>query len=287
MVQSIYLAGKIRGRDDWRFGVVKGLEDVEAWLDAEWPRLGRAIANSLDYVGPFAACTCGHHCGFCAASLTEIHRRCLKAVAEADIFFAWLDNLTAHGTLIELGHAAALRPRPTIVVAVPDDVLPNPEAMAVHQYESARLSLSEELWFATETADIVLHGLPSAELAVLEVVDQMGCAWPAFDSPIEEEFWKAYVDDPISPLPGLVAQHEVLGGRYRLDFAIPRLKVGIELDGYEYHSTREAFLKDRQRQRHLEALGWRLIRFAGVEVKKDPRACVRQADAIVRGWFPR
>ena len=67
------------------------------------------------------------------------------------------------------------------------------------------------------------------------------------------------------------------GSRYRIDFADPRLKVGFELDGYAFHNTPEQFVADRQRQRKLEQMGWRIYRFAGKEFMDDPAAVALEA----------
>ncbi len=96
-----------------------------------------------------------------------------------------------------------------------------------------------------------------------------------FDSPVEEVFWEAYRKSSPSSLGGLVAQHVL--GRFRLDFAIPEKKIGIELDGFEYHSSQDSIIKDRQRQREIEEQGWRIVRFAAKEVFDDPEGCVKQA----------
>lgn len=77
-----------------------------------------------------------------------------------------------------------------------------------------------------------------------------------------------------------IPQHKVQtkdGSRYRLDFAIPSRRIAVELDGHAHHSTIEQFVNDRQRQRKLEADGWRIIRFAGREVVEDATRCVAEA----------
>ena len=109
---------------------------------------------------------------------------------------------------------------------------------------------------------------------------------PRLDSPIERRFWDAYISTGLwrAELAGLVSQHPVLGGRYRLDFALPQHRVGIELDGYEYHSSRNAFTRDRARQRAIEVAGWRVIRFSGAEINEDPHACVHQAATSVAAF---
>jgi very-short-patch-repair endonuclease len=64
---------------------------------------------------------------------------------------------------------------------------------------------------------------------------------------------------------------------YRLDFAIPDKRFGIEVDGLAYHNGQESFIKDRKRQRQLEHDGWRIIRFAAKEVMEDAHGCIVEA----------
>ena len=101
-----------------------------------------------------------------------------------------------------------------------------------------------------------------------------------FDSPPEEAFWLTVREMQLSALQDLVPQYKVQG--YRLDFAIPKVKLGIEVDGLAYHSGQDAFQKDRERQRQLEMQGWRILRFTAREVQYTPEQCVRQADEWVR-----
>lgn len=49
------------------------------------------------------------------------------------------------------------------------------------------------------------------------------------------------------------------GAIARLDLAYPLARVGIEVDGYEYHSGRARWERDLARRNRIEALGWRLI----------------------------
>ena len=108
-----------------------------------------------------------------------------------------------------------------------------------------------------------------------KVIQEAALDSDVFDSPVEEVFWEAYRKSLPSSLDGLVAQHVL--GRFRLDFAIPKKKIGIEIDGFRYHASQEAIMKDRQRQRAVEQQGWRIVRFAAKEVFNDPKGCVKQA----------
>ncbi len=64
--------------------------------------------------------------------------------------------------------------------------------------------------------------------------------------------------------------------RYRVDFFVRRKRLIIELDGHNYHKTKEQRTKDAKRQRFLERKGYRVIRFTGTEIYKDATKCVRE-----------
>lgn len=264
----IYLAGKI-AKNDWRHEVVAGLRgtmQLGAPFPRQWPVLPRAVEGLLDYAGPYPmGCDhgCGHNaphasvwgvCGEASGTLdqAETQRLCFDAIRRTDLFFAWLDDPTAYGTLVEIGYAKALGK--TIVVASPDPI--------------------DDLWFATGCATSPLQAsTPSSAIEAL--TREIRRVRARTDSPIEAAFWQENCRLNLPSLQGLVTQHNV--GRYRLDFAIPERKFGIELDGYAYHSDKESFVKDRARQRDLEAQGWRIIRFAGSEITRDVTRCVEQA----------
>jgi hypothetical protein len=71
-------------------------------------------------------------------------------------------------------------------------------------------------------------------------------------------------------LPAPEAEHVVRAddGRFvgRVDFAYPDLKLAIEVDGYEAHSSLDAFQADRARQNDLVAAEWTLLRFTWADV---------------------
>lgn len=273
---SIYLAGKI-SLGDWRHELL-GIGLRGAWQPEDdgltsWPRWQKGILDTFDYVGPYFVSDdhgCGHGasthgCGYdgelpCQQSelLPQRHQvrdLCLTAINEADIVFAWLNDATAYGTLVELGYAKGRGKR--IVIAAPKPL--------------------DDLWFATSCADFVLT-IDTPRKALELIAENM---FPNLDSPIEDAFWKARFELAPQELHGLKPQHPVFDGKYRIDFALPAKKIGIELDGYAWHSDRKTFTKDRARQRELEADGWRLIRFSGSEITNDPAGCVRQAAALV------
>lgn len=74
-------------------------------------------------------------------------------------------------------------------------------------------------------------------------------------------------------LPQMTVQHEVWhAGRFvaRVDAAFPDRKLAIEVDGFEHHSSPDAFQRDRTRQNRLVALGWTVLRFTWDDVVRRP-----------------
>ena len=105
-------------------------------------------------------------------------------------------------------------------------------------------------------------------------------AWNALLMPEEGSYER--VPRVLFPL-CLVHQYDVEPLPYRLDFAVPMLKIGIELDGYTYHSSREVFTSDRQRQRELETAGWRVAHFSGEEIRQNLAGCVQEVFNMLAG----
>jgi hypothetical protein len=68
------------------------------------------------------------------------------------------------------------------------------------------------------------------------------------------------------------------GGReYRIDLAMwirhgrNSVAVAVELDGHDFHErTKEQAEADKRRDRDLQAIGWRVVRFTGSQVLRDP-----------------
>ncbi len=86
--------------------------------------------------------------------------------------------------------------------------------------------------------------------------------------------------DHLLPVP--VCQFEVRLGRRllgRVDFALPDLRLAIEVDGYERHASLQAFQHDRARQNDLVAAGWTVLRFTWDDLRQRPE---RVAGAVFR-----
>ncbi len=283
---NVYLAGKIT-KHGWRTQHVPSLRyaysDSDLYDGEPWPTIEDGIAPFVHYVGPFFT-SCDHGCahgndshGFAGGCMTtadahhfaepddtsrlnlsgrwEVAQRCLDAIDLADFVIAQVSE-DAHGTIAEIGYASAKGKN--IVVCYTSE-------------EAQR-----EAWFVGAMPG-VLHGHDVATVlnGIAELASYYsGCA--LVESPIEQSFWHAIAHAYVKDFKGFRPQVWV-GTKYRLDFAHEGDKIAIELDGYEYHSSKDQFTKDRQRQRELEQLGWRILRFSGREIHADPYACAVQA----------
>ncbi len=71
------------------------------------------------------------------------------------------------------------------------------------------------------------------------------------------------------------------GRRYWLDFAEPRRKVAIEVDGVRAHTDPEVFAADRTRQNALIRAGWTVLRYTPWQIRDDLAAIVAEIQATV------
>lgn len=302
--RNIYLAGKIRpwgngGQEDWRFTLVPELAHTVSpeWMGAyisvhdEWFILPKAILRQFNYVGPFFTDLSdvygGHgggkafahgiyadrrpgesHQGYTETMRDMVTVLCCKALRRADLVFAWIDSVDCYGTLFELGYAKALG-KPIAAYFLEKAFREEP----LHDHGNP----FAELWFAMHACDWQSASDPAA--AFHDAIYRRGWLWlqERYDSPLESAFAHEWVNQALHLLYPLSTQHPVKDGRYRIDFAFAPLQVGIELDGHTYHSNREAFTKDRQRQREIEGHGWRIIRFSGDELRQNITRCVQEA----------
>ncbi len=89
-------------------------------------------------------------------------------------------------------------------------------------------------------------------------------------TPIEQKFWQAsknLIQD---------IQAQVWIEKYRVDFFVKSKNLIIELDGHDFHKTKEQRTNDAIRQRFLEKKGYRLIRFTGSEIHQNINKCLKQ-----------
>lgn len=66
---------------------------------------------------------------------------------------------------------------------------------------------------------------------------------------------------------------------YRLDFAIPELKIDIECDGSIWHLENNS--RDNKRNNFLIKKGWIILRFKEEEIKSNIDICIAKIKEII------
>lgn len=77
------------------------------------------------------------------------------------------------------------------------------------------------------------------------------------DSPIEESIYQELLKYNLTPIP----QYQI--GSFFIDLAFPEIKLAIEADGKEYHSSPEQKKRDNYREDRIKSQGWTFERFEG------------------------
>ena len=92
-----------------------------------------------------------------------------------------------------------------------------------------------------------------------QVIRSRSCEGGAAESDLEVECLQ---DLRTAGAPPPLRQYWILDGSSRvgrIDLAYPHVRLGIEVDGYEWHGSYSRFHADRARYNAVTALGWRLL----------------------------
>jgi hypothetical protein len=165
---TFYFAGKI-AHTDWRHALVRDLRNSGLFDDSGdyvyecgvfrcRPILENAIGEGLHYSGPhFNACDhgCAHGphrhgvLGCCMEELipprAHVPMAAMFQIKRADILFAWLEDLTCYGSLVEIGIARALEKE--IWIGWP------PNMAMIRDSKPQSYPSKRDLWFAESLAD--------------------------------------------------------------------------------------------------------------------------------------
>lgn len=75
---------------------------------------------------------------------------------------------------------------------------------------------------------------------------------------------------------------QVWCGKYRIDLALMGLRIVIECDGKDYHSSPDQKAHDRRKNAYLRRKGWKVIRFSGRQINQDLRKVLQRIEEAVR-----
>jgi very-short-patch-repair endonuclease len=99
-------------------------------------------------------------------------------------------------------------------------------------------------------------------------------------SPLEERF-APFLRRHHLPLPRFNAWIEVKGKRYQVDCLWPGTTQIVELDGWQGHGTKAAFVADRARDRRLRVSGYSVTRISWSQLDDEPTAIAADLRALL------
>jgi len=186
---------------------------------------------------------------------------------ECDILVAFVDTPDCFGTIAEVAYSAAKGKPCYLVIDQSKLDIENGFSMRNAYWFVAGLSGVTPFWFTQpHIASAFVGCLVKAE-SPIEVL-LLGQLFGMHSNP------NAYIE--------LVSQFWAEG--YRLDFAYPNLKVGVEVDGHDFHKTKEQRTKDAHRDRVLTKAGWTILRFTGSEIFSNPYKAAKEIADILPAW---
>jgi very-short-patch-repair endonuclease len=115
-------------------------------------------------------------------------------------------------------------------------------------------------------------GLKLLTAAIANLTDH-----PAWTQSPAEDLFLDLIRAADLPLP----RANVLIHTHLVDFAWPDQKVIVEIDSFRFHSTREAFEDDRERDVDLQKLGWRVLRITDRRLHEDPAGVIRDVKEML------
>jgi very-short-patch-repair endonuclease len=198
----------------------------------------------------------------------------------------WRIRLTSSGR-IELITPRTRRKRPGLLLhraVLPHDEVTIHDGIPVTTPERTLLDLAavvprHQLQRAINEAEILRlpgpHALLARHRSKKGTANLRALAPPTHTRSDLEARFHTFLDERRFPRP----QTNVLIEGFEVDCAWPDRKLIVELDSYTFHATRQAFDRDRRRDRHLATKGWTVIRVTSTDLD-NPEALDRELRAL-------
>ncbi len=102
-----------------------------------------------------------------------------------------------------------------------------------------------------------------------------------YESPLEEEFWKALMSEEIDAERQYLVDAEEQ--TFYLDFAIfcKARNIDIECDGDKFHLDEKDVKRDKKRDNILESFGWSVLRFTTDEIQKNFKEVIKRVKMTI------
>lgn len=271
---KIYLAGSIRG-EKWQVS-----DYVERLHDRIYNLYPPKYRNNFQFIASDAnddhRIYEGTAPGF-GTDTESVRERVTDEIMDCDWLVAYLDAPGSYGSVAEIAFASALGKPCLVFIIVPKE---NYAALETMDYPSE--TDSEMMRWNWEMIDAyrLVSNFPNVSVMFSSSSTGVGTfVWSYLqcESPIERRLMMGmiYGDMPWAAVPQLWI------GDYRVDFAFIKPKIAIEVDGHDYHSSKDQRAYDAKRDRFLQSEGWKVIRFTGSEVYANTEAVVSEIKLII------
>ncbi len=254
---TIYLAGKVADRGSSRDNYAEARGKWALARDAGLFTRFNVVGSDGDNHGSHRI-ICDQGDGEWGAYREDVQYYALDRLVPPTVVLAWLDSPSSYGSVAELAFAAARGLLCFMII--------QSESGSCISWENP---MWDAYWFVANFPNVTPIQVSTWDEAVA-VAQRIFAPRVVTESPVEELMLKALV------ALNLVPETQFQEAHYRMDFAFPDKRLGIEIDGHNYHKTKEQRQHDAQRDRFLSARGWTVLRFTGSEVFRNPNRCANE-----------
>lgn len=256
---KIYLAGKVDG-EKWR--IKERFAHYVTYRSGEYTP---AVPVEFEFLSsdhgtphkPYDPPLFNGH-GIFGGDKDAIEKNVVDKLKECTDVCAYIESADCYGTIAEIAFASALG-KP-VLAFVNRSAEGTPEGR-----DAYKLVLN-------------LPGVDTFKVESVTTAAVMAYMLIQCESPIEKMFAVSLFCDPDTkalPVPQLCI------GNYRVDFGYINERVAVELDGHDYHSSKQQRAYDAKRDRFLQSEGWKVIRFTGSEVWNGCMEVAAETNAVI------
>ena len=217
--------------------------------------------------------------GTTVLAMDTIQPRVIENLYKSDALFLYVDNICKNITALEVTYASALGIPCYLIInnrgntstynmdmktGVTTKIQPNADIRESHWCIEGLPNVY------TYSADSLKHSQDTVNKIL------------SIESPIEAMLLHEIFNQHrmgYYTLRGIEPQYAV--DKYRIDFAYPEYKLAVELDGHDYHKTKEQRSRDAKRDRKLNSIGWEVMRFTGSEIFKNAYECLDEINCRI------
>lgn len=273
-MKTIYLAGSVNGK---KWDVVPKHPYVEYVSSDGWKHSEHKWSNGNKEFGD-------------PQLQAELNERFIAKIKSCDAMFAYLDTPFSYGSIAEIAYASAINVPVWMVINTRYDREKERATSEDNEWtweDTWKVgSMNDAYWFVSNFPGV--HAVEKLwdhnNVGGAGFVFQRFLGFVLAESEVEIRLWNEILGNMQLRLElgyELPTPQYPLNG-YRLDFALPDHKLAVEVDGHDYHKTKEQRSSDAKRDRSLLKQGWTTLRFTGSDVYRNAEGVVNEIADILK-----